>query len=263
MSSVLAIRPSVASFDVDEGSTTDFTVTLNQAPSAELVVRIVPADAASAAAIGISLPELRFEPTNFDQPQSITVTGLVDTDAADALASITLSADGVDPVTVAATVRDHDKVEIATDIAAGNILTVNETKTSTVHVHLTHQPAADVRVKVTLGTGPVTVLPAECTFTAANYDVDQTFTFSAPDDVNTVSEDESLTFQAHWLARQALHHPRRRQGHAQHQCHADLPVGQRRRQRPRSAYAHQAARGEHHGARSPCRAATSRSTTPT
>jgi hypothetical protein len=200
VSGVLAIRASVASFDVDEGSTTDFTVRLTQAPSAELVVRVAPADAAAALKIGISAPELRFEPTNFDQPQAITVTGLADVDAADALAGIALTASGVDPITVNATVRDHDKVEIATDITSSGVLTVNETKSSAVHVHLTHQPAADVRVKVMLGTGPVTVSPSEVTFTAANYAADQTFMFTAPDDVNIISEDESLTFQATGLA---------------------------------------------------------------
>lgn len=193
---VLAIRPSVSSLDVDEGGTKDFTVQLTQAPSAELVVRVVPADAASATRIGISLPELRFEPTSFDQPQTLTVTGLADVDTVDGLAGIKLTADGVDPVTVNATVLDHDKVEIATDMGASGVLTVNETRTAAVRVHLTHQPSADVRVTVMLGAGPVTVSPASATFTAANYNVDQTFTFTAPDDVNVISEDESLTFQA-------------------------------------------------------------------
>ena len=196
MSSVLAIKASAASFDVDEGSTAEFSVTLSQPPGADLVVGVAGADSASAEAVGLSVPELTFTRTNFDQPQTVTVTGLVDADTADAFAHITLSADGVDPVTVAATVRDHDKVEIATDIAASGTLVINETSTATVHVHLTHEPAADVRVTATLGAGPVTVSPAEVTFTPANYNVDQTFTFTAPDDINIISEDESLTFQA-------------------------------------------------------------------
>jgi hypothetical protein len=199
LTSVLAIKASVSSFDVDEGGRTDFAVSLTQAPSAELVVKVAPGDAASLAAIGISLPELRFQPTNFDQPQTITVTGLSDVDTADVQASISLTASGVDTVTLNATVRDHDKVEIATDIAPAG-LTIDETRSADVHVHLTHRPAADVRVKVVLGTGPVTVTPAEHTFTAANYDVDQTFTFSAPDDANVVDEDQSLTFQGTGLA---------------------------------------------------------------
>ena len=126
----------------------------------------------------------------------ITVTGLVDVDVVDGLAGIVLSAPGVDPVTVNTAIHDHDKVDIVTDIATSGVLSINEAQTADVHVHLSHQPPADVRVKVTLGAGPVTVSPAEHTFTAANYSVDQTFTFSAPVDVNIVSEDESLTFSA-------------------------------------------------------------------
>lgn len=192
----LAIKVSTAAVDVDEGGTADFAVTLSQAPTAELIVKIAAADSASTAALGLSVPELRFAPSSFDQPQTVTVTGLVDADAADALASISLSADGLASVAVAATVHDHDKVEIATDIAGNGVLAINETSTATIHVHLTHQPAADVRVSVALGAGPVTVAPAEVTFTAANYNVDQAVTFTAPDDINIISEDESLTFRA-------------------------------------------------------------------
>src|ERR1700759_2201302 len=66
MASGLAIRPSGSSFDVDEGRTKDLPVQLTRAPSAELVVRVAAAALGSAARIGISLPELRFEPASFD-----------------------------------------------------------------------------------------------------------------------------------------------------------------------------------------------------
>lgn len=197
ISDVLAIQTSTASFDVDEGGMATFTVRLTQAPGAELTVRIAPADTGSDARIGISLPELRFLPTNFDQPQSITVTGVVDVDTLDGLASISLTADGVDPVTLSATVRDHDKVEIVSDIAASGVLTINETRSVDVHVHLTHQPAADVRVVAAIDGGDVvTVSPGQVTFTAQTYDRDQVFTFTARDDINVVDETLSLTFRA-------------------------------------------------------------------
>jgi hypothetical protein len=196
MPDVLAIKTSTASFDVPEGGTAMFTVRLTQPPTGELTVRIKPADATSDAEIGLSVPELRFLPTNFDQPQSVTVTALTDVDTVDGLASISLTATGVDPVTLTANVRDPDKVDIVTDIASSGILTINETQTADVHVHLTHKPAADVRVTVAVGTGPVTVVPGQTTFTAANWDKDQAFTFTAPDDVNIVDETQSLAFSA-------------------------------------------------------------------
>jgi hypothetical protein len=200
MSSALAIRTSVATLDVDEGGTKAFTVQLTQPPSADLVVRIAAADGASSAAVSLSVPELRFSPASFDQPQAVTVSGLSDVNAADTVAGIALTADGVDPVMITATVRDHDKVEIATDIAPSNVLKVDEGTTAVVKVHLTHQPAGDVRVKVVLGPGPVTVDPAERIFTPATYGTDQSFTFTAPDDVNADNEGPSLTFQATGLA---------------------------------------------------------------
>ena len=197
-SDALAIKVSPsASFDVPEGGTTKFTVSLTKAPPAELIVHIVPADADAATRIGLSLPELRFQPTNFADPQEITVTGLVDVDTVPGIAGIKLSAEGVDPVTLTATVQDPDKVEIVTDIAASGTLTINETRSVDVHVHLSHQPPADLRMTVTLGaTGPVRVVPDQTTFTAANWDKDQKFTFTAPDDVNIVDETQSLTFSA-------------------------------------------------------------------
>jgi hypothetical protein len=195
---VLAIKVSPsASFDVPEGGTATFDVSLTKPPPAELIVRIAPADTDAASRIGLSLPELRFEPSNFAVPQTITVTGLVDVDTANGVAGIKLTADGLDPVTLTATVQDPDKVEIVTDIAASGTLTISETRSVDVHVHLTHQPAADVRMTVALGVpGPVLVVPGQTTFTAANWDKDQTFTFTAPDDPNILDETQSLTFSA-------------------------------------------------------------------
>ena len=196
----LAIVTSAHTLDVDEGKTSDFTVALSQAPAQPVIVKIVGADSAAASKLGLSIAQLRFDAANFAQPQPITVTGLVDPDAADAVANLNVSADGLDPTTVAVTIHDPDVVAIATDIATSGTLTVNETGMAMVHVHLTHQPAGDVRVKALLGSGPVTVTPPERVFTAANYDQDQVFTFAAPDDVNTISETESLTFSATGVA---------------------------------------------------------------
>lgn len=195
---VLAIKVSPsASFDVPEGGTATFDVSLTKAPAAELVVRIAPADTDAGSRIGLSLPELRFTPTSFAEPQQITVTGLVDVDTVNGVAGIKLTADGADPVTLTATIVDPDKVEITTDIAASGTLAINETRSVDVHVHLTHQPPGDVRVGAALNpVSPVTVVPAQVTFTAANWDKDQTFTFTAPDDINIVDETQSLTFSA-------------------------------------------------------------------
>ncbi|HEV7554905.1 MAG TPA: hypothetical protein VGO00_05570 [Kofleriaceae bacterium] len=191
--SVLAIVPSASSIDVDEGSTKDFSVALSLPPNAPLTVSIA---TTAMTKLALSIPSLTFDAANFDQPQTVTATGLTDADTVDEQAPITLTAAGLDTVTVGATVHDLDKVSVITDAGSTKVVTVNEGGTATVHVHLSVQPTGDVSVSAILGTGPVTVSPSVRVFSAANYDTDQVFTFTAIVDANTTSEDESLTFRA-------------------------------------------------------------------
>jgi hypothetical protein len=192
-SSVLAIVPSATSVVVDEGATASFTVALSQPPSEPLTVMIA---SSAPTKLAVALPTLTFTPTNFADPQTVGVSGLADPDTVDDHADITLTATGVDSVTVAGTVHDLDTVQIITDVGSDGTVTVDEGATAVVRVHLSAQPTGDVAVTAILGTGPVTVSPTMHVFTADNYDADQTFTFSAPVDANTISEDESLTFRA-------------------------------------------------------------------
>ncbi|MEO7735390.1 MAG: hypothetical protein ABIY55_30835, partial [Kofleriaceae bacterium] len=188
---VLAIVASATAITVDEGATRDVTVALSQAPSGPLTVSLA---TTATTKLGISVPTLEFTPTNFGDPQTVTLSGLIDVDTTDDHADVMLTAAGVDPVTVATTIHDVDQLLI---IASGESpLMVQEGGTVTVNVHLSAQPAGDVSVAALLGNGPVTVSPSVRVFTAANYDVDQVFTFSAPLDADTLASDQSLTFRA-------------------------------------------------------------------
>jgi hypothetical protein len=189
--SVLSIVASPNAVVVDEGATKDFTVALSQAPSAPLTVSVA---TMATTKLAISVPTLAFTPTNFDQPQTVTVTGLADRDTADEHAEITLTAAGVDPVTVSTTVHDLDTLQI---IASGsNPLVIDEGSQVVVNVHLSAPPAGDLSVTAVLGNGPVTVTPATRVFTSTNFDADQTFTFKAVADADTVDDTVTLTFRA-------------------------------------------------------------------
>jgi hypothetical protein len=192
-SAVLSIIASAAAVMVDEGAMKDFTVALSQPPSAALTVTVA---TAAMTKLGLSTHALSFTPGNFDRPQTVALTGLADRDTVDERADVTLSAPGVDPVTLTATVHDLDKLSLITDAGATSAVQIDEGTTATVHVHLSAQPTGDVSVSALLGTGPVTVSPSMRVFTQANYDVDQAFTFTAVSDSNTVSEDQSLTLRA-------------------------------------------------------------------
>ena len=194
-SSVLSIVPSTTAIAVDEGAMKDFTVTLSQAPAAPLMVS-VGMPAAAAAKLAISTQTLLFTQSNFDQPQTVTLTGLADRDTVDEHADLALSATGVDPITVSATVHDLDTLSLVTDVGVTSVVQIDEGGTATVHVHLSAQPTGDVSLSAIPGSGPVTVAPSMRVFTQANYDADQAFTLTAATDTNTVSEDQPLTLRA-------------------------------------------------------------------
>ncbi len=185
---------------VVEGESGSFLVHLSRAPGATVVVQIAPTTATDK--LGLPTPELTFDDSNFAVAQAVPVTGTVDADTADAIVELTLTAvgiTGVTPTTVSVTVDDPDEVAIITDVSGG-IVQVDEDGTVDVRMHLSAQPAADVRIDATLGVGPVFANPTMRVFTAQNYDADQTFTFSTPIDANTISEDVSLKFSGAGVA---------------------------------------------------------------
>lgn len=190
---VLTIVPSSTALEVAEAGEVSLMVKLSQAPAAPLKVSV----ATPSTKIALGQPELFFTAETFDQPQRLTVTALADADTVTEHAEITLSAPAVTSVVIGASVNDDDTVQIATNIGTGAVVSINETGTATVRVHLTAQPGSDVRVDALVAAGPVSVTgPSSRTFSAENYDVDQTFTFTAANDANVTSEDIALTLRA-------------------------------------------------------------------
>ncbi len=194
----LAIVATPNSLDVDEEASKDFTVALNHAPGADVTVQVQ----TTSDKIGLSLPELTFNDSNFSVPQTIKVSGLKDKDASDENGLVvTLTATGLDTQQVQVSVKDDDHINIVTDVT-GTTFSVDEGMSTDVRVHLSAQPAADVSVAAILGIGPVTAEPTSRIFTTLNYDTDQVFTFSAAVDANTINEDVSLAFRATGLTDQ-------------------------------------------------------------
>ncbi len=187
----LAIVPSATALTVDENGSKELTVKLSRPPAAPLTVQV---DSPSTA-IGLTIPDMTFTAANFDQPRTIVVAGLADQNVADAQADITLTATGLPPVTVAATVDDLDVVTLVTNVAANNIVEVNGGQAVDVRVRLSHQPDSDVTVQVILGAGPCSVNVMSRVFTPQGYDTDQTFRFTAADDPNITNDAQSLTLR--------------------------------------------------------------------
>lgn len=189
--STLSIVVSASTLALDEGASKDITVALSQAPGGPLSVSIA---STAMTKLAVSVPTLLFTPSNFDQPQPVTVTALGDPDTIDEHADISVTAPGVDPVAIATTVHDLDKVAIV--VGGANPVMLSEGTQTAINVHLSAQPTGDVVVSAMIGSGPVTVSPATRVFTASNYATDQSFTITATPDADTLENDEVLTLSA-------------------------------------------------------------------
>ncbi len=187
----LAIVPSATALTVDENGTEELTVTLSQPPPAPLTVQV---DSPSTAIV-LTVPDLTFDAASFDQPRTILVTGLADINVADAQAEITLSAAGLPPVAIAATVEDPDIVALVTSLGSNTTINVDDGQFVDLDVHLSHQPEGDVTVQAILGAGPCTVDRDKLVFRPDNHDVDQRFRFRAAIDANAMDDTQTLTLR--------------------------------------------------------------------
>ncbi|MEX2466935.1 MAG: Ig-like domain-containing protein, partial [Gemmatimonadota bacterium] len=175
---------------VSESGTSDtFTVALTAEPAADVVLGVTSSEVSE---VVVDPPALTFTPGNWDQPQTVTVTG-VDDDVIDGsqTVAVTLSVDaaasdpafsGVEDDSVAVTNADDDSPGFT--VTSGSSVSVSEAgDTAPITAVLNIEPASDVTLTFVVGDPLVaTVDPAELTFTPANWDVPQSVTATGVDD---------------------------------------------------------------------------------
>ncbi len=183
---------------INEGGTQEYTVVLNVAPSADVVVRVSPS---SASGVTVDLPELTFTPTTWNQPRTVTVTGEQDDDAVDDHGTITHSVIGgrsaseyrsAPSATLDVSVSDDDRAGFTITPTS---LDIDEGDSETFTVVLTAAPArGSVRISlVSDNTESVTVSPSSVSFSAGNWDSPRTVTVRGRQDANPVSETVTIT----------------------------------------------------------------------
>lgn len=171
---------------VDEGDDATFGVALTVEPNADVTVNV----ASSAASAAVDVATLTFTPDNYDEPQTVTVSGVSDDDVADEAVSVTLSSDGLTDVTVAVTVADDDTQTIQTSAPT---VGVDEGGTGSFTVRLSNDPLGPVEVTVASSNGAkATASPSTLTFDSSNYADPQTVTVTGVDDADVA--DHSVTF---------------------------------------------------------------------
>ena len=182
----LTLTPSAVS--VSEGSTQPFTVELASVPAGPVTVGVESGDPGAAT---VDSASLAFTTTDWNQPQTVTVTGVQDGDTADERVTITLSGAGVRTGTVTVDVTDDTPVALTLTPSA---VSVSEDSTQPFTVELASVPAGPVTVSVESGDpGAATVDPASLAFTTTDWNQPQTVTVTGVQDGDTADERVTIT----------------------------------------------------------------------
>ena len=183
-----------ATLTVAEGATGEYTVVLNAEPSADVTVTV-----SSGAGVTTDVDELVFTSRNWSTAQTVTVSAAEDDDALNADVTITHAIKaGSATEYLAVSVGDVTVSVVDDDTAAVTVtpahLGIVEGHTGTYTVVLDAQPAADVTVTVTAGTG-VTVDASQLTFTAGDWDEPQEVMVSTAEDGDTAGATVTISHE--------------------------------------------------------------------
>jgi large repetitive protein len=179
------------------GGTSSFTYVLDTKPSANVIVATTDNDATEAAS---SPSSLTFTTSNWNTPQTITITGQTDNiDDGNVNSSITVASSSTDTKynsfsnTINVTTTDIDTANFVIAQSSGSSSTSEAGSTDTYTVTLSTIPSSNVRLDIASdNTSELTVSPSSITFTPANWSTAQTVTMTGQDD-NTSDGSQSVT----------------------------------------------------------------------
>jgi len=187
----ITVAPTSGLFTTEAGGTTSFKVHLNIQPSADV---IIPISSSNPNEGNADVSSLTFTPDNWNQDQTVTVTGANDfvIDGDKAYTIITDLAQSADPVfngynapNVSIVNKDNDVAAVIVSAAGPAGLNIIEGHGSNYTVQLNSQPSADVTINIASSdtTQGGTVTPPSLTFTAGNWSNAQPVSVSAIDDL--------------------------------------------------------------------------------
>ena len=179
-------------FIVKENKQTSYTVRLSEQPNSNVVVSIT---SSNVSALIVQRSLLTFTTENWDQHQTVNVTGRQDSDNANEEVNITHNSrgggyDDVDNVVLEAIVDDDEPLNPALEIAPSDQLVVNEGNSSFYNVRLTEKPGASVTIDlISSDASLLTVSNRTLTFTTESWNTFQTVSVTAKEDVDNDNEE--------------------------------------------------------------------------
>jgi hypothetical protein len=188
----VGVTNSKAAFTLGEEAATDtYTVVLNTQPTGDVTITPVSSDPAAATVSTV----MTFTTTDWNQSQTVTVTGVSDADATDE--SVTISHtiegndyDGVMSINVTVTVTDDDTVGVSN---SSTTTTLGEATTGTYTVVLNTQPTGDVTITPASADTDAATVSGVMTFTTANWNQAQTVTVTGVNDVDETHESVTIS----------------------------------------------------------------------
>ena len=198
--SEIVVKPSPLT--MSEGGSSSYTVELSSPPTAEVTVT-VSAPEADLTILSAEPRTLRFTPSDWDQPQTVTLTAGYDADTADDTVTLTHTGEGGGydgqstelPVTVTDTESRAELLVAPTSIS----IREGDSGGRTYSVALGSQPTGDVTVTITghadsdLTLSGAALTSDALTFTVTNWNTAQEVTVTAGQDTDTANDDVTLT----------------------------------------------------------------------
>ncbi len=174
----------------EQGATSDtYTFVLTSPPQSDVTVTLTPSVAGR---FTLSSTTLVFTALNWAAPQTVTITAVDDMlqqgpqviTIGHTLASADANYNNLAVPNVSVNVADNDVPGFTLTPSSGNRQVSEGGTTDSYTIVLTSQPTADVTVTLTGGT-QLTTTPTTLVFTTANWNVPQTVTIQAVDDLST------------------------------------------------------------------------------
>ncbi len=190
-----------AAVTVPEGGKNSFNVVLLSAPSTEVTVTIRGYTGTDLETEPPKPSTLKFDPTTWKIPQTVTLTASEDNDITDDEESLTLTTSGAAEYeglqhNVLVTIEDKD----TGSIHAPAVVDIQEGSTKTFDVSLSDAPSSEVTITIGNYAGTDLAItppkPLKLKFNDQNWNVPKEVTLTAEKDDDVVSEDVPLTLSA-------------------------------------------------------------------
>ncbi len=172
---------------VDETGEQTMTIALGDAPAGSVDVQVNSSDTA---AVAVEPASLRFDASNYQTPQVVTLSGVDDDNALDEAATVTFSAAGYISAVTEVSVFDREVQHIR---PAPLALALTEGETGEFTLVLNLDPGAGSGVTVLMESSDpsaVSAAPLGVTLNQNNFDQPRTITVTALEDQDTLDESE-------------------------------------------------------------------------